>query len=97
MNNGAPFFSNKVQEVIISLDGLISQSSDSIFTLDIGTNLFKFHPFFESLENELHQGDKMNLAFPCVQFDQGEETFICDITIKKERDCLLYTSPSPRD
>jgi len=88
MNNGTPFFSNKVQEVIISPDGVVSQSSDTIFALEIGTNLFKFHPFFESLQNELSQGDKMNLAFPCVQFDQEEESFICDITIKKERDFL---------
>lgn len=88
MSNGAPFFSNKVQEVIVSLDGVVSQSSDTIFTLEIGTNIFEFHPFFESLQNELSQGTKAHLAFPCVQFEQDEESFICDITINKERDFL---------
>ena len=81
---GKSFFSNKVQEIITTLDGVISQSSDTIFVLKEGENILKFHPFFESLENELKYGDSNNLAFPCVQLDTSESEVICDITIKKE-------------
>lgn len=86
MNNNSPFFSNKVQEVIVSPKGEVMQSSNTIFNLEVGSDLFTFHPFFESLQGELNTGKSMNLAFPCVQFEQDEQEFICDITIKKERE-----------
>lgn len=82
------FFSNKVQEIHASLDGVITQTSNTIVTVSLGQNLFQLHPFFESLKHELTDGIGNSLAFPCVQLDINNSTFICDITIKKERDFL---------
>lgn len=85
MTSKNSFFSNKVQELHASLDGDVTQSSNTIFELKQGENIYSIHPFFESLKSELIHSNEMNLAFPCVQLDINEKTFICDITIKKER------------
>lgn len=82
------FFSNKVQEIHANLDGVITQSSDTIVVFTLGENLFSIHPFFESLKQELTAGIENSLAFPCVQLDITNRTIICDITIKKERGFL---------
>lgn len=85
MSNGNnTFFSNKVQEILTTPAGDITQSSNTIFNLENGDNLFKIHPFFESLKSELKNGSETDLAFPCVQLDIFGEEVICDITIKKE-------------
>lgn len=82
------FFSNKVQEIYTNLDGVVTNSSDTIFILKKGNKIFDFHPFFESLENELKHGKENHLAFPCVQLIDTKSEVICDITIKKENDFL---------
>lgn len=82
------FFSNKVQEIYTTFDGIITHSSDTIFALKEGESILKFHPFFESLGNEFKSGKSSNLAFPCVQLESSEIEVICDVTIKKENDFL---------
>lgn len=82
------FFSNKVQEILTTPDGIITLSSNTIFSLENGDDLFKIHPFFESLRGELKIGNETDLAFPCVQLDISGEEVICDITIKKEMGSL---------
>ena len=82
------FFSNKVQEVLTTLDGIITQSSNTIFSLKNGDDIFQMHPFFESLKKELKNGNETDLAFPCVQLDMHDKEVICDITIKKEMGSL---------
>lgn len=87
-NFSKSFFSNKVQEIYTTLDGVITNSSDTVFYLKKGDKIFDFHPFFESLEDELMQGKANDLAFPCVQLMDSESEVICDITIKKENKFL---------
>ncbi len=82
------FFSNKVQEIHTTLEGKVTESSDTIFTVDIGENIYLLHPFFESLKSELINGEHESLAFPCVQLEFNETKAICDITIKIERGFL---------
>lgn len=82
------FFSNKVQEIQTNTEGFVTQSSNSIFKIEIGRSIFDLHPFFESLKNELIVDDNLNMAFPCVQLDINENEIVCDITIKKERGYL---------
>ncbi|RMA66185.1 hypothetical protein [Ulvibacter antarcticus] len=81
---GNTFFSNKVQEIHTNLDGKITQSSDTIFDLRLGENIFTIHPFFESLQRTLLECNETSLAFPCVQLEMEKQELICDITIKKE-------------
>jgi hypothetical protein len=82
------FFSNKVQEIHATPDGKITHSSNTIFTLVLGENIYDEHPFFESLREELNVGKETSLAFPCVQLEMYNNVHICDITIKKERGFL---------
>jgi hypothetical protein len=82
LNNS--FFSNKVQEVLTTPEGIITQSSNTIFRFNTGDDLFQIHPFFESLRAVLKNGKEPDLAFPCVQLDILDEEVICDITIRKE-------------
>ena len=82
------FFSNKVQEIHTTYQGVITQSSNTIFVLNEGDNIYDLHPFFESLKSELSSANFDDLAFPCVQLDTDQTKAICDITIKKERSSL---------
>ena len=38
--------------------------------------------------------DKVSFCTRCFNVAEGE---LCDICLDQRRDCLLYTSPSPRD
>jgi len=78
------FFSNKVQEIHTNLKGEVIQSSDSLFSIKKGENIFDLHPFFESMKADFTSGQDTNLAFPCVQLDMKDKEVVCDITIKKE-------------
>lgn len=82
------FFSSKVQEIHTDLQGEVIQSSDNLFNIEKGENIFNLHPFFESMKADFTSGGETNLAFPCVQLDLHEKEIVCDITIKKERDFL---------
>jgi len=87
-NDQNSFFANKVQEIHTNLLGEVIQSSDTIFELEKGANIFELHPFFESMQQELTSGHDNSLAFPCVQLDIDDRVIICDITIKKQREFL---------
>lgn len=82
------FFSSKVQEIHTDLHGEVIQSSDTLFSIEKGENIFDLHPFFESMRADFTSGQDSNLAFPCVQLDMQDKEVICDITIKKERGFL---------
>ena len=90
MNQENTFFSKKIQEIHAKPGGEIFLSSDTIFKLKEGENLYSLHPFFESLKHEFEKGGIMenSLAFPCVQLEIHKKEAICDITIKRERDFL---------
>ncbi len=90
MNSKNTFFSKKIQEIHSKTNGEIIHSSDTIFTLKDSENLYRLHPFFESLKNELQNGIGIqdSLAFPCVQMEVYGKEVICDITIKMERGFL---------
>ncbi|MEL6812585.1 MAG: hypothetical protein AAFP76_14745, partial [Bacteroidota bacterium] len=90
MNEQNTFFSKKIQEIHAKPSGEITLSSDTIFELDLGDNLYALHPFFESLKYELENGVgiQSSLAFPCVQLEIYKKEAICDITIKMERGFL---------
>lgn len=81
------YFSSKIQEVHASLKGEIISSSDTLFTIENGQNLYELHPFFESLEDVFNDPGTVqkNLAFPCVKIVINDVAAICDITITKER------------
>ena len=85
MTSKNSFFSKKVQEVHTSLDGEITQSSNTIFELTLGDSIYAVHPFFESLRGEFVHTNELNLAFPCVQLEITGKRSVCDITIKKQR------------
>jgi len=90
MNSENTFFTKKIQEIHTKPSGEITHSSNTIFTLGNGENIYQLHPFFESIQNELQNGIGIqnSLAFPCVQLEiQGKEV-VCDITIKMERGFL---------
>ncbi|MEM7185394.1 MAG: hypothetical protein AAF466_01945 [Bacteroidota bacterium] len=90
MNSENTFFSKKIQEVHSKPSGQIIRSSDTIFPIAQGGNLYEVHPFFESLRNELENGIGIenSLAFPCVQLEIDGKEAVCDITIKMERGFL---------
>lgn len=81
-------FANKVQEIHTTTKGVITQSSDVIFSLNEGDNIFQLHPFFESMQFELRSDRHHDLAFPCVQLQINDTKAICDITIRMERGFL---------
>tara|TARA_R110002072_G_scaffold22615_1_gene79227 strand:+ start:41255 stop:41845 length:591 start_codon:yes stop_codon:yes gene_type:complete len=78
------FFSSNVQEIHATLDGTVTQSSNSIVEIEVGENIYLIHPFFESLKEVVNNGNHSNLAFPCVHLQLNETEVICDITIKLE-------------
>ena len=85
MDKDNSFFLNKIQEIHTNQEGEITESSNTMFQLNIGNSIYGLHPFFESLKEEIKIGKETNLAFPCVQLDAENKEYICDITIKKER------------
>lgn len=90
MNEQNTFFSKKIQEIHATPSGEITLSSNTIFEIPNGENLYQLHPFFESIQHELANGIGLDssLAFPCVQLHILGKDAICDITIKKERGFL---------
>ncbi|GAB5401030.1 MAG: hypothetical protein Aureis2KO_26150 [Aureisphaera sp.] len=90
MNKQSTFFSKKIQEIHAKPSGELFFSSNTIFTINEGENLYQLHPFFESLQHELEKDGILenSLAFPCVQLNVYGKEVVCDITIKKERDFL---------
>lgn len=90
MNEKNTFFSKKIQEIHAMPTGEITHSSNTIFEIPDGANLYELHPFFESIQHELSNGIGLDssLAFPCVQLNISGKDAICDITIKKERGFL---------
>jgi len=82
------FFTRKVQEINALPDGTIKRSTDTLFTIFTGENLYELHPFFESLREELQEGGRNYLVFPCITLDFEDYSFVCDITIKRERNFL---------
>jgi hypothetical protein len=90
MSSPNTFFSKKIQEIHSKPSGHITHSSDTIFPIAEAENLYKIHPFFESLRDELENGIGIenSLAFPCVQLEIHGKEVICDITIKMERGFL---------
>ncbi|HAT67629.1 MAG TPA: hypothetical protein DCS66_24035 [Flavobacteriaceae bacterium] len=84
-------FSNKIQLIQINKFGEILRTDNVLIELKIGENIFLLHPFFECLKdivNDDFNGPK-NIAFPCIAMEINEEKFICDITIKNERDLFV--------
>lgn len=81
-------FTNNVQEIHVSNKGIIMQTSNEIFDLNDGDNIFNLHPFFESLKSEFSSDIHSDLAFPCVQIHINDTEAICDITIRMERDFI---------
>ncbi|NNM23740.1 MAG: hypothetical protein HKO54_09300 [Flavobacteriaceae bacterium] len=90
MSEQNTFFSKRIQEIHAKPNGELTHSSNSIFPLKMSDNLYKLHPFFESLEYEFRNGIgiQSSLAFPCVQLEMNGKEAICDITIKMERGFL---------
>ena len=79
------FFSNNVQEIHTTPQGVITFSNNTIQEFEEGENIKEIHPFFESLAPQFEEPGNKNLAFPCVQLTFENKECICYITIKKER------------
>ena len=63
------FFTRKVQEINALPDGTIKRSTDTLFTIFTGENLYDLHPFFEGLREEIQEGTRNYLVFPCITLD----------------------------
>lgn len=84
-------FSNKIQEIQINKSGQILRTDNVLIELRKGGNIFLLHPFFECLKEIVKDDANVpkNIAFPCILMDINNQKFICDITIKKERDYFV--------
>ena len=84
-------FSNKIQLIQINKFGEILRTDNVLIELKTGENIFLLHPFFECLKDFLEEDANVpkNIAFPCILMDVNNEKFICDITLKKERDFFV--------
>lgn len=78
------FYFQKMQEVITDPHGRITHSNNSIFTVGKGHNIFKIHPFFESLQQSILSTNQQYFSFPCVNLTVEDKTYYCDIIIKQE-------------
>ncbi|MBW2938490.1 hypothetical protein KXJ69_10250 [Aureisphaera sp. CAU 1614] len=84
-------FSNKIQLIQINKFGEILRTDNALIELKKGGNIFLLHPFFECLKEIVKEDANVpkNIAFPCILMDVNNEKFICDITLKKERDFFV--------
>ncbi|MBT8253329.1 MAG: hypothetical protein KJN68_05105 [Bacteroidia bacterium] len=70
---------NKIQFVSISRSGIILESENNLFNFEVGTSIFKVHPFFEAIHYyfNLDSGKKYNLS--CINLEIGSVNGIYDI------------------
>lgn len=73
-------FSSKLQVLLLSPDGQILESEDSLFPAKKGTNLGKLHPFFEGI-SPLLEDLQEPLHFPCVFLEIDDASIIADVDI----------------
>ncbi|MBT8262054.1 MAG: hypothetical protein KJO05_04470 [Bacteroidia bacterium] len=77
-----------MQEIIASFDGTVSISNNAIYPIEPGDNIFQLHPFFQSLELSILNGNNIYFTFPCINLLLGERNYYCDVIIKKEKDFM---------
>ena len=78
-----------MQEIIAGFDGEVSISNNAIHPIESGENIFKLHPFFQSLESSITHGEQTYFTFPCINLTLGEKDYYCDVIVKKEDDYLV--------
>ena len=77
------------QKEVLEMPNLIEVQKDSYqWFLDEGLN-----EVFDDISPIADYGGKLSLEFIGFTFDEKEAKY----TIEQCKDCLLYTSPSPRD
>ncbi|MCW5519025.1 hypothetical protein J1N09_04195 [Aureitalea sp. L0-47] len=82
---GSMVYINRMQEIISDFDGTVISSNDAIHSIELGTNIFMIHPFFESLKGSLDTRPDIYFTFPCINLSMGGKDYYCDVIIKKEK------------
>jgi len=83
-------FANKnMQFIILDGTGVMVESDQNLFKVDLRKSVITLHPFFESIPALFESEDK-EFNFYCVNFNVNDESFISDIKlVKKETGYLL--------
>lgn len=71
---------NKTQIIEIDKLGTIIASDDNLFSIDLGSSIFNFHPFFETLPFLLEENNN-EYAFTCIHLDFKNHKKTVDVVI----------------
>ncbi len=77
------YHKNKFQYIVTDNLGIITESDNKLFTLNINTPLSEFHPFFESLMDLLKSKNE-SYQFSCVNLDFEDDKKIVDVSIHNQ-------------
>lgn len=88
MTAGSTVYINRMQEIISEFDGTVISSNDAIHSIELGTDIFTIHPFFESLKGYLDSMPDIYFTFPCINLTLGGKDYYCDVIIKKEKEFM---------
>lgn len=82
-------YANKNEQFVFTNNfGVVLESDQVLFTIDIGSSIFEFHPFFESL-SAIFDSEKERTDFYCVHVSVEDGLYIVDITAVVKKDGLL--------
>ncbi len=82
------FVNKRIQQLEVSMDGIVLASDDAFFTIPKGSQIGSLHPFFEASQYLL-PSISHNITFPCVNLEIGTVKKIVDIEILVKKDQLF--------
>ncbi len=77
-----------IQFIFLDDNGRVLESGETIFTVEVGSSIYRIHPFFESLSALLENLEK-ELALYCIHLNIQETSLIADMKIIKEDQGVL--------
>ena len=89
-NTSSTYSRLNTQEVICTLEGKIIEFNNNFFNFKKGHNIFNAHPFFESISTLVIETQDLSSSYPCVHIDYNDLHLICDISVKREDNQLIF-------
>ncbi|GEQ85078.1 hypothetical protein ULMS_05860 [Patiriisocius marinistellae] len=77
-------FQNILHHITVDFNGIVLSSNDTLFKVNLGSNINDFHPIFISSIPQLLSQEEKIMAYPGLNITQNSTQVFCDITIKKE-------------
>ncbi len=82
---------NKIQFIEINKEGILLNSENNLFTMQVGESIYDVDPVFEAIRYYFDDTSRSNFQLSCINLEIGEAKGIYDIIIDVFEDVVVLT------